>query len=159
MTDQTIYIEVRGEPKGQPRPRAFSMGGRVRVYNPATAEGWKSAIASAALPHVPPMPLQGPLRVDVAFVFKRPNAHFGTGKNAAVLKATAPQFHVAKPDRDNLDKAVLDALTTIGMWHDDAQVAMGTLSKRYARPGELAGATILIEPLLEAAEDAQDAPQ
>ncbi len=40
--------QVIGEPKGQPRGRAVSIAGHARVYDPKTAEGWKSLIAAAA---------------------------------------------------------------------------------------------------------------
>jgi hypothetical protein len=49
-----ISIFVHGEPKGQPRPRAFARGGMVRMYDPATAEGWKSAIADEWRRSAPP---------------------------------------------------------------------------------------------------------
>ena len=41
-------LSAPGIPKGQPRPRAFSRNGHARVFDPGTAEGWKSAVAVAA---------------------------------------------------------------------------------------------------------------
>ena len=67
-----ISFFVRGQPKAQPRGRAFAVGGKARIYNPATAEGWKGAIACAALQHLPTEPLTGPLRVDIDFFLPRP---------------------------------------------------------------------------------------
>ena len=51
-----ITVRVYGEPKGQPRPRAFAKpigGGKfsARVYDAGTAEGWKSQIAQAFRQH------------------------------------------------------------------------------------------------------------
>ena len=34
-----ISFTVLGDPKGQPRPKAFSRGGHAAVYDPGTAEG------------------------------------------------------------------------------------------------------------------------
>lgn len=127
-----ISFEVQGDPKGQPRPRAFARkfaNGAVmaRVYDPGTAEGWKAQIALAAKEHVPFPPLTGPVRLDIEFRFKRPKSHFlKTG-----LRSDAPFFHIGKPDRDNLEKAVMDALTTLGMWKDDGQVCVGEVKKIY----------------------------
>lgn len=140
-----IIIEVSGEPKGQPRARAFYKPGLgVRMYDSGSAEGWKGQIALAARPVLPAAPLDGPIRVDIDFRFPRPKGHYGTGKNAAVLKPGAPFWHTAKPDGDNLAKAVLDALTQLSLWHDDAQVCCCHVTKGYdAR----SGATIKITKL------------
>lgn len=72
----TISFSVQGVPKGQPRPRAFAFKGKARVFDPGTAEGWKSAIAEAARPHLPREPLAGPVALEVAFSFPRPKKHF-----------------------------------------------------------------------------------
>lgn len=112
----------------------------ARVYMPGTAEEWKSQIAIAARPLLPETPIEGPLRVDIEFRFPRPKAHF----LKAGLRDNAPAFHISKPDRDNLDKAVGDALTTLGMWKDDSQVCAGEIEKVYS---EHPGATITITRL------------
>ena len=49
----------------------------------------------------------------------------------------------AKPDLDNLEKGVWDALTAVGVWKDDAQVVSSATSKVRAAPGE-EGATIVV---------------
>lgn len=141
MTEQ-ITIEVDGDPKGQPRARAFvGRTGRARVYDPGTAEGWKAQIAMAARGVLPAEPLQGPLEVNILLRFRRPRCHYRTGKRAAELRPYAPCWHTAKPDRDNCDKSILDALTQLGAWRDDAQVVDGRVAKVWSdRPG----ATILI---------------
>ena len=135
----TISFFAAGLPKAQPRPRAFAMGGKARVYNPATAEGWKSAIAVAAQDHIPPVPLECPVVVSEIFLMPRPKR---------LMRKKDPDLripHTAKPDRDNLDKAVLDALTTLGFWRDDSQVWSGTVSKMYHAKSEVPGAHIVIE--------------
>lgn len=138
----SIEFWVAGEPKAQGRPRAFAMkmGNKysARVFNPTTAEGWKSAIALAGKLHMPAVPLEGPLRVDAFFVFNRPKSHYRTGRNAHELRESAPEWHTSKPDRDNLDKAVLDALKTLGFFKDDSQVCDGVPQKKYGmHPGVL----------------------
>ncbi len=137
-----ITFEVVGTPKGQPRARAFArkMGNKfvARVYDAGTAEGWKSLIALAARPHVPATPIDGPVRVDALWLFPRPQR---------LLKKKSPAEripHTAKPDRDNLDKASLDCLTTLGFWKDDAQVYGGTLDKFYVAVHEKPGAMFTV---------------
>ncbi len=123
-----IKFVVPGTPKPQPRPRAFAKnlgGGRfaARVYDAGTAEGWKSLIAIAARRHRPGSPVTGPVFVDVDFVFKRPKSMLGK-------KWPDDEFpHDHAPDRDNLEKAVLDSLTQLGFWRDDGQVCGGEVRK------------------------------
>lgn len=131
-------IEVSGDPKGQPRPRAFSRNGKARVFDSGTAEGWKAQIALAARDHLPAAPLACPVRVDVEFYFRRP---------LRLMKKKSPTGyipHTARPDRDNLDKAVLDSLTQIGFLQDDSLVVEGTIRKRYTRLDSAPGALIEI---------------
>lgn len=128
----SIEFFAAGIPKGQPRPRAFSRGGIAKVYDPGTAEGWKGQVALAANPFLPPWPLEGPLHVRLDFCFPRPKNHY----RKAGLKPDAPKHHIAKPDADNAAKAVFDALTILGMWKDDSQIAGCMITKFYAeRPG------------------------
>lgn len=140
MTHISFFVE--GEPKAQPRPKAFArkFGGKfmARVYDPGTAEHWKSQIAVAAKAHRPETPLDGPIECNLTFVFPRPKKHYRTG--STVLRSDAPVWHVGKPDRDNLDKAVMDCLTALGFWTDDSRVCAGQIRKVYVstlwpRPG------------------------
>lgn len=122
ITIQRVHVatvRANGLPKGQPRPRAFARNGRASVYNPATAEGWKSCVAVACAP-LEGMLLHDPLSVTLTFYMTRPKSHF---KSNGTLKATSPIYmHDSKPDADNLAKAVLDAMTAIRVWLDDDQV-------------------------------------
>lgn len=153
-----IFIQVQGEPKGQPRPKAFARkfaNGKVmaRVYDPGTAEGWKGQIALAAKDQVPFPPLQGPLSVDIEFRLPRPQSHYKSRSAAEklsnampILKDGAPHWKTSKPDADNLSKAVFDCLTTLGMWRDDSQVCDQRSTKVYS---DHPGATILVRELEE----------
>jgi crossover junction endodeoxyribonuclease RusA len=108
------------------------MGGKfARVYTPKTADDWKMIVRNEAgkawdATHGPVW--EGPLRVDLTFYFPRPKSHFRAN---GVTKPTAPVWHTTKPDRDNSDKAVLDALTNLGIWYDDKQVCDGRIQKLY----------------------------
>jgi len=144
-----LSFHVIGEPKGQPRPRAVRRGFRAGVYDPGTADGWKSLVRHAAkdalkaVQSTESRPIfTGPLRVDIILIFPRPKAHF----LKAGLRPNAPMYHTAKPDRDNCDKAILDALGAeeLQLWRDDAQVCAGGTTKLYAAEGQAAGARIHI---------------
>ena len=140
-----IEFFAAGTPKGQPRPRAFAFHGKARVYDCGSAEGWKSEVAIAARSHLPAIPMAGAIRVHLYFRFARPQHHFRKGKHADQRRNSAPRFFTARPDVDNLAKAVLDALTVLGFWHDDAQVESLYVVKNYADMNEVAGCAVKIE--------------
>jgi Holliday junction resolvase RusA-like endonuclease len=108
-----VSLWVDGVPKGQPRAKAFHRGDYVGVYDPATAEGWKSQVADAFRFHRPATPILGPVSVRLK---KDP---------------PGPIWHTAKPDRDNCEKAVLDALKVLRIFKDDAQVCTGGPTEKY----------------------------
>jgi Holliday junction resolvase RusA-like endonuclease len=139
---KTISFFVPGLPKGQPRPRAFArkMGGKfvARVYDSATAEGWKGAIAGCAKEYLPEIPTELPVAMQITFSMPRPKYHF----KRSGLRQDAPDAYTSKPDSDNLAKAVMDCLTLVGMWKDDAQVYDLRVIKKY---GGATGAQITIE--------------
>ena len=151
-----IVFEVYGDPRPQPRQRhrAFQMGGKIitQNYTPkdANVNTWKDLVALAAREHLPEQPLEGPLRVNAEYYFRRPKSHYRTGKYSHLLKKSAPTYHIKKPDRDNLDKSFMDIMTQIGFWRDDCQVVDGRIEKYYARPEERPGAVFTIVVLEEA---------
>lgn len=134
---ELLNIEIRGTPKGQPRPRAFAFNGKARIFDPGTAEGWKSQIAQAINNHLPDQPITDPVMVTMLFKFERPKSHY-TSKGALTKSAKEfKQFHTCKPDFDNLEKAVSDCLTELGFWKDDTQVVQWSGMKTWTndRPG------------------------
>ena len=140
-------VRVYGTPKGQPRARAFARNGIVRMYDPATAEGWKGQIAEAMRPHIPATPYDGPIRLDITFIMPRPKSHFRTGKNAGALRDDAPIWFTGKFDIDNGYKAVLDSLTQMGLWKDDCLACCGMIMKQYCAIGGRPGAILDFSPL------------
>lgn len=127
---------VRGEPKGQPRPRAFArkMGAVhvARFYDSDVADAWKRAVYLGVIEAANKAGWQvttGPVAVTLQFAMPRPKSHFG----AKGLKPSAPQAHVGKPDADNLAKLILDQATrTERIWRDDSHVVEMHVVKGWA---------------------------
>jgi crossover junction endodeoxyribonuclease RusA len=143
-----ISFFALGDPKGQPRPKAFVRGGHAAVYDPGTAEGWKSAIATGAKEAgCVGLMLDGPLKLTLYCWFKRPKSHYRAGKRSAELRDDIDSWHTKKPDADNVLKAAADALTHLGVWRDDSQLAEVVVRKRYTNSN--ARTQITIEPLAE----------
>lgn len=140
-----LQFEVPGIPQPQGSTRSFARGGKVITTsdNPKLRP-WRDAVcwhARAALVAAPRAgwtgPFEGPVTVSAIFYLPRPAGHFGTGRNAGQVRASAPPFPAGKPDLDKLIRGVLDALSEAGVWRDDAQVvSFGDIGKRYSdRPG------------------------
>ncbi len=144
-----LSFRAVGHPVGQPRARSTirrGKGGKVfsGVYDPGTADDWKTIIRNTATAGWDRVPFTGPTRVSWVAFFARPKSHI---KRNGELKENAPTWHKGKPDRDNLDKALLDALVNAGILADDKQVCSGDLEKAYVAPGELPGMAVEIESL------------
>lgn len=164
MTAPIVFF-VEGDPQPQPRPRAFArkFGSQyqARVYDPGTAEGWKNQIAVAAKPFIPfKIPLFSAdcagIEVLLHFIFQRPKGHF---RSNGALHGWAPAFHTSRKDCDNLAKAVLDALTTLGFWADDGIVCRLSIEKRWAAIGERTGCHVDIRKVTSADRNAYDKGQ
>ena len=126
-TQYQLFIE--GIPKAQPRPRIANNG---KVYNPHSADAWKHQIIAAFL-DCRRETITTPVRLNIQFYFPAPKE----------MEITEDVPHDKKPDTDNLEKAVMDAITNAGIWKDDAQVYDSHSIKMYTR-GKT-GARIKIE--------------
>lgn len=133
-----ISFFVHGIPKAQPRARRSKHGG---VYTPDTAAAWKEAIVLQGRRYRPSSPIKEPLEVCLDFFLPRPKA-LERAKDPA-----GPIWAPVKPDRDNLEKAVLDALTADQWWIDDSQVCTGATRKFYRSKAGLPGVRITITGL------------
>lgn len=146
---RTIEFFVAGVPVPKGSAKAFvnKRTGRAQVMqdNRDKQKPWASAISYSAQEIMGSTPLfSGPVSLRLDFVMPRTKGHFGTGKNSTSLKASAPSWHVSKPDLDKLVRCVKDALTG-AIWNDDSQVCeMGPIQKRY---GSRPGVTIVVESL------------
>jgi Holliday junction resolvase RusA-like endonuclease len=139
-------VRIDGIPKGQPRARSskFLHG----VYDPGTADGWKAIVVAALTPHRPSAPLEGPVAVDLDLFFPRPKTFnkrtreiYG-GRSRDVPDELV--LYLAKPDRDNADKAILDAMVQCGFLRDDALVVDGRIRKFYHEAGGRSGAVVRV---------------
>lgn len=79
-----------------------------------------------------PFPRGQPVALLCEFVCKRPADHWGTGRNAGVLKpAHRDAMPTGRPDLSNLLKLIEDGLVLSNLIPDDDQVVQAHASKRY----------------------------
>jgi Holliday junction resolvase RusA-like endonuclease len=128
-----LVITVHGRP--------ITQGSKVKVKwgqldaNWKTLRPWRDNVRSAALEaRGDTEPILGPVEVDIVFTFDRPAGHFGTGRNAGMLKASSPAYpaNLTSGDIDKLQRSCFDALTDAQVWKDDAQVVRVEADKLYA---------------------------
>jgi Holliday junction resolvase RusA-like endonuclease len=140
-----VTIEVVGHPYSQGSKRPFvhrhtgrvimveSAGDELRQYRAQLSNTMRRAVEN--LGPMPFWPQKVPVMVDVWFYFRRPAGHYGTGKNAYVLRPSAPLAPAVAPDEDKLSRAVKDSGKGIWWWNDSQVVDCHT-HKRYALIGE-----------------------
>ena len=151
MSDPPITIEVFGNAKPAGSKKAMPVGGRnptgrwTVVDDNRQAGPWKIQVAQeAGLQYRGPL-LTGPLSVEMVFFQIRPKGHSGTGRNAGLIKDSAPSYPCARPDVLKLARAIEDALTGV-VYRDDSLIVDERIAKRY---GDRAGVKIRIWPVAE----------
>lgn len=131
--EPVISFTVHGDPKAQKRHRhrVMNIGGKhiSATYDPHKKE--KENFLLKCIEYRPETPFKGAVALDVDFYFPRPKSHYGTGKNADILKDNAPKFHTKKPDTDNLVKFVKDGLEGV-YWVNDSIIFSETVTKHYS---------------------------
>lgn len=134
-TRRSVTLIVYGHPAPQGSKRIVPSGrpgGRVHVVESSAAvKPWREDVRQAALALELPGPLDGPLVAHMTFVLARPRSHYRTGRNAALLRDQAPPYPAGMPDLSKLIRSTEDALTSAGLWVDDAQVV------RYVDTGKV----------------------
>lgn len=139
-----MIITVHGLPAPQGSKRYVGHG--IMIESSKHVKPWREAVKHAALLARPAAAddgiiYHGPVDLDITFCFLRPKSHYGTGRNAHILKESAAVSVIRKPDLSKLIRSTEDALTDALIWRDDSQVVHITASKRYA---DMQGATIRV---------------
>ncbi len=129
MVGRELEFEVIGSPSPRKRPRAARVGSGIRIYADID-KVWRDLVANAARRAASDWshPIDRPVAIEYEFRFVRP-------------KSASRRWPCIKPDIDNLEGAVNDAITYAGIWTDDALVVDSRTRKIYAAT---AGALIRI---------------
>lgn len=90
------------------------------------ARGWLAEAWGRGRPRI-----TCPVALSAQFYFERPAGQMGTGKNAGIVKASAPVFHAHSPDIDKLLRCIADCCTKV-IFEDDRQVCEYLLPMRRA---------------------------
>lgn len=151
----SLHIMVDGVPATQGSKRIVQgkrkdgTPGKLRMIedNDRKKKKWRALVQEAAeVVMAGGPPFAGPLVLCVTFYLPRPMSHWGTGRDHAKLRASAPAAPAAlgRNDLSKLVRCVEDALTDAGVWRDDAQVTALVAGKLYARTRDYAGGAHII---------------
>lgn len=118
-------------PVAQPRQRqriVKMQGGKQYIHNytptAAPVNAFKANIQQAFSRYCSGPPFEEPVGLRIAFVFPRPKYRIWS------TKPMHRYWRLGRPDLDNLEKAVMDALNKLA-WRDDAQVAWKLTTKLH----------------------------
>ena len=126
----TLTLPLAPQPKERPR-----LGKAGRIYTPKATAEYEHAVRLCAA-HLPS--LEGALRLDAVFIFDRPKS----------LKSRGRSPRAARPDLDNLLKALCDGLQG-ALFADDAQVVEMHAAKVYAAEDEAAHIEVQITQITQ----------
>lgn len=139
---KTFSFFVHGKPATQGSKRAFWRPGMKHaaiVDDCKRNKPWRSDVIDAAMRELERQKISdfasysGPVALEITFYMARPASHLGSGKNANVVKPSAPVLPTKKPDLTKLVRPVEDALKGL-LWRDDSQVWHGKYEKRFGSP-------------------------
>lgn len=142
----SFFVPGQQRPAGSKKAFKNPKTGQIIVThdNPKTKE-WMQSVKWFAMKAADRMALEtGPVKLTLLFLADRPKGHFGTGRNAGILKTSAPAEKLTMPDLTKLTRAVEDAMKLV-VWKDDSQVVKQDTEKRFCRADEKPGVCVTIE--------------
>lgn len=120
MTDILLDCWIPGRPRPQGSMRHVGKG--HMAYSATTIAHRNRLIEVLATAWCGRVPIDEAVALSVDMYFHRPKAHYGTGRNAAVLKESAPLHKTTPLDTDKGCRLVADGLTIAGVIRDDALI-------------------------------------
>lgn len=141
MIDGEVVLTIGGTPVGKGSLKCIGKRGTVAHQlvedNPKT-QAWRDEIARTVRSAEFEVAAHGQaIGVEITSTLARPGGHYGTGRNAGKVKASAPRHPTAKGtgDVDKLARLVLDALEDADALDNDAQVVEVLSRKSYPDDG------------------------
>ena len=135
MREVVFFVPGTVVPKARPRMNRKTGA----VYTPKGTAHFEGIVRSIAAVHFPE-PFTGPVGVEMTFALPRPKRLIWKRKRMV------PVWHTTRPDLDNLEKTIMDALNGIA-WNDDAQVCRKFAEKYIVSGDGTVGVHVLVREL------------
>ena len=119
-----IVFEVDGEVRGKGRPR-FTQAGKV--YTPMHTRLYEKQIRRAFIERGGTM-FDGPVHIDIECVA---GVQRSASKAARKMRLAGQELSIRKPDLDNVEKCVLDALNGLAYADDVSVMSVRKIKGRY----------------------------
>jgi len=158
MDDSFKFTVIgRQKPQGSLSPFVSKTTGNIVTPQNKPLLAWRETVAAAAYVAMlrygfteiePP----DAVSIKIVFFIERPQVHYRSGKFSHLLKKSAPIFHTQYPDKDKLERAVLDAISgtakkTPKIISDDALVIGGIVLKLWAKANQTHSTEVTITPI------------
>lgn len=134
-------FEVIGKPAAQKQTRFRRVGEKTLTYDPSSKD--KQMIQWQIKPLAPPVPLECPVELTIAFFVPIPKSTGKAMREQMINRVILPEH---KPDIDNLAYLVTNALKGI-VYDDDKRVCAQHIYKFY---GDDPKTVIRVRPILQA---------
>jgi len=132
-----IKLTVPGEPKGKQRPRWHKYG----TYTPTETVNYETYIKELFTIDYPNfIPMEGALRMELHIFLSIPKSTSNKKKELMKIGTILP---IKKPDYDNVEKVVGDALEKLA-YKNDSQIVTSLTIKEYSERPRL---EIIIEEI------------
>lgn len=125
----TYKIVIPGKPVGKQRPKATIRGHHACVYTPKETKLYERYVVAMFLQAYPcARPLEGEVRGYIKAFYPIPLSTSKKRKQAMLDGSIRP---LVKPDLDNVEKIIYDALNGIA-YTDDSHITAMAITKHYS---------------------------
>lgn len=102
----------------------FVRYGHAHFFTKQKVRDAEDFLAAMLAPHAPEEPLRGPVYFQARWCFP-----YRKSERKSVTRRGTEIPHTSRPDLDNLEKNLLDVLTRLKFWDDDAKVFTKSTAK------------------------------
>lgn len=107
------------------------VNGRPHFFKRKTVQQAENSLWALLHPHAPAQPLDGPLCLVLRFYWP-----WRKSERKSRIKAFSVYPIETRPDVENVAKGLIDVMTTLRFWNDDAQLSSLSISKAWSdQPG------------------------